>query len=418
MDKLKVSGPGKLKGEVYISKAKNAYLPLMAGVLLAEGTVEFHDVPALRDIRTMHRLLEYLGVLIEDRGDGEFHYRCEKLATHEAPYDLVKTMRASICVLGPLLGRFKKAKVSLPGGCAIGTRPIDLHLKNLEKMGAKIDIEGGYVLAETDGLKGTKLSLDFPSVGATENLMMAACLATGETIIENAALEPEITDLGNFLISMGAKIEGLDTKTIKITGVSSLKGSKYSAIGDRIEAATYVIAGLMTQSELKVSGFNPEHIDAVLDKLEQMGAKMERGNDYVTVFPSQLVAAQIDTAPYPGFPTDVQAQILALTTQVKGSSIITEHIFENRFMHVPELQRMGADITIKGNSAIVNGGAPLKGAPVMCTDLRASAALVLAGFCAEGTTEVQRVYHLDRGYEKLDEKFQKVGGNIERVGES
>ena len=418
MDKLKVNGPKTLSGEVKISKAKNAYLPLLAGVLLAEDTVSFKEVPGLRDIRTMHRLLENHGVKIEEVGPGEFNYKLEELATHEAPYDLVKTMRASICVLGPLLSRFKKAKVSLPGGCAIGTRPIDLHLKNLEKMGAEITIEGGYVLAQTTGLKGAKLTLDFPSVGATENLMMAASLAEGETIIENAALEPEITDLGNFLIKMGAKIEGLDTKTIRIIGVPKLKGTEYAAIGDRIEAATYIIAGLMTKSEVKVNGFVPEHIDAVLEKLEQMGAKMERGKDFVKVFPSELVASNVDTAPYPGFPTDVQAQILALATQAKGSSIITEHIFENRFMHVPELQRMGADITIKGNSAIVNGGAPLKGAPVMCTDLRASAALVLAGFCASGVTEVQRVYHLDRGYEKLDQKFKALGGTIERVGES
>lgn len=417
MDKLKVSGPTTLSGEVMISKAKNAYLPLLAGCILASDKITFLEVPALRDIRTMHKLLEHLGMKIKEESEGTFSYHLDTLESHEAPYDLVKTMRASICVLGPLLGRFKKAKVSLPGGCAIGTRPIDLHLKNLEKMGAKITIEGGYVLAETEGLKGTKLTLDFPSVGATENLMMAAVLAEGETIIEDAALEPEITDLGHFLQAMGADITGLDSKTIVIKGKPSMNGCTYTAIGDRIEAATYIIAGLMTGSEITVKGFKPEHIDAVIQKLSQMNAQMVVGKDFVKVIPSKLKASNIDTAPYPGFPTDVQAQILALATQAEGTSIITEHIFENRFMHVPELQRMGADITIKGNSAIVKGGAPLKGAPVMCTDLRASAALVLAGFCAEGVTEVQRIYHLDRGYEKLGQKFASLNATVTRVGE-
>jgi UDP-N-acetylglucosamine 1-carboxyvinyltransferase len=316
-----------------------------------------------------------------------------------------------------MLSRFKKGKVSLPGGCAIGTRPIDLHLKNLEKMGAHIELKGGYVEATTDGLKGTHLTLDFPSVGATENLMMAAVLAEGETIIENAALEPEITDLGDFLNSLGAKISGLDTKTIKIEGVQSLKGGEYTAIGDRIEAATYIMAALMTGSQLKVKGFDPGHIDAVLEKLESMGASLERFDNGVEVFPSDLKGVDIDTAPYPGFPTDVQAQMMALATQAKGSSIITEHIFENRFMHVPELIRLGADITIKGNSAIVKGGKDLKGAPVMCTDLRASAALVMAALCSEGESEVRRVYHLDRGYEKLDNKLKNIGAVVERTNE-
>lgn len=417
MDKLKVNGPTKLSGEVNISKAKNAYLPLLAGCILASDKVTFSKVPALRDIGTMHRLLEHLGMKINEESDGTFSYLLDKLESYEAPYDLVKTMRASICVLGPLLGRFKKAKVSLPGGCAIGTRPIDLHLKNLEKMGAKITIEGGYVLAETEGLKGARLTLDFPSVGATENLMMAAVLADGETIIENAALEPEITDLGHFLCEMGADISGLDSKTITIKGKPLMKGCSYTAIGDRIEAATYIIAGLMTGSEITVKGFNPKHIEAVLQKLSQMNAQMVVGKDFVKVKPSKLKASNIDTAPYPGFPTDVQAQILALATQAEGTSIITEHIFENRFMHVPELQRMGADITVKGNSAIVKGGLKLKGAPVMCTDLRASAALVLAGFCAEGITEVQRIYHLDRGYELLGQKFASLNATVTRVGE-
>ncbi len=417
MDKLVVKGPSRIEGEVTISKAKNAYLPILAGAILAEDEVIFSEVPNLRDIRTMNNLLTHLGTVIEEKKAGEFSYFLNELKTHEAPYDLVKTMRASICVLGPLLARFKKARVSLPGGCAIGTRPIDLHLKNLEKMGAEITIEGGYVEAKTDRLKGAHLTLDFPSVGATENLMMAATLANGTTVIENAALEPEVTDLGHFLQRMGAKIEGLDSKTITIHGVEKLNGCHFTAIGDRIEAATYIISGLMTNSQIKVKGFNPIHLDAVIEKLEQMGAKLERGEDFVEVFPSKIVGGEIDTAPYPGFPTDVQAQMVALATQAEGTSIITEHIFENRFMHVPELQRMGANITIKGNSAIVKGGASLKGAPVMCTDLRASAALVLAGFCAEGETHVQRVYHLDRGYEKIGEKFAGLGATIERVKE-
>jgi UDP-N-acetylglucosamine 1-carboxyvinyltransferase len=416
MDKLKVNGPLGLEGQVTISKAKNAYLPLLAATLLTEEKVTFNEVPGLRDIGTMNKLLAHLGSTIKEEAKG-FTYELREVATDEAPYELVKTMRASICVLGPMLARFKKAKVSLPGGCAIGTRPIDLHLKNLEKMGAKIEIEGGYVLASTVGLKGAHLVLDFPSVGATENLMMAATLADGETVIDNAALEPEITDLGNFLISMGADITGLDTKTIKINGVKKLTGSNYTAIGDRIEAATYIIGALMTKSSLRVSGFNPGHLDSVLEKLISMGANIERLNDGVDVAPSQLEAVDIETAPYPGFPTDVQAQMIALCTQAKGTSIITEQIFENRFMHVPELQRLGADITIKGNSAVVKGLAPLKGAPVMCTDLRASAALVLAAFCSEGETLIQRIYHLERGYENIEEKFKQLGAEIERVSE-
>ena len=417
MDKLLITGPVKLSGEVVISKAKNAYLPLMAACILAEKEVVFKEVPGLRDIGTMNKLLSHLGMEIKEEGRN-IHYSLTELKSDEAPYELVKTMRASICVLGPMLGRFKKGKVSLPGGCAIGTRPIDLHLKNLEKMGAHIELKSGYVEATTEGLKGTHLTLDFPSVGATENLMMAATLAEGETIIENAALEPEITDLGNFLNSIGAKITGLDSKTIKIQGVKSLGGGEYTAIGDRIEAATYIMAGLMTGSQLKVKGFNPGHIDAVLEKLEAMGANFERFDDGVEVFPSDLMAVDIDTAPYPGFPTDVQAQMMALATQAKGSSIITEHIFENRFMHVPELIRLGADITIKGNSAIVKGGHALKGAPVMCTDLRASAALVMAALCSENESEVLRIYHLDRGYENLGTKLKNIGAKIERVNDS
>jgi UDP-N-acetylglucosamine 1-carboxyvinyltransferase len=416
MDKLIIKGPAKLQGEVTISKAKNAYLPLLSAVLLTNEKIHFQDVPKLRDIGTINKILNHLGVEVTEEGNG-FCYRSDDSSNCEATYELVKTMRASICVLGPLLARFKKAKVSLPGGCAIGTRPIDLHLSNLEKMGAVIKLDSGYVEATTEGLKGANLILDFPSVGATENLMMAATLAKGQTVISNAALEPEITDLGNFLISIGAKISGLGTKTLTIDGVEKLTGSTYSAIGDRIEAATYIIAGLMTKSSLKVKGFNPRDIENVLEKLKEMGANIEVGDDFVSVAPSELRAANADTAPFPGFPTDVQAQMMALMTQCQGTSMITENIFENRFMHVSELQRLGADIKLKGNTAIITGGKKLKAAPVMCTDLRASAALVLAALCSEGETEVLRIYHLDRGYEKLADKLSKLGADIKRVPE-
>lgn len=414
MDKLIVSGPASLNGEVVISKAKNAYLPLLSATLLTDEVIKFHDMPELRDIATMNKLLSHLGVDIE-QDERTFSYRAKDNSSCEATYELVKTMRASICVLGPLLARFKRAKVSLPGGCAIGTRPIDLHLSNLEKMGAEITLESGYVEAKTQGLVGAELVLDFPSVGATENLMMAATLADGQTVISNAALEPEITDLGNFLISLGAKIEGLGTKKIIINGVKKLNGSSYTAIGDRIEAATYIIAGLMTKSNITVKGFNPYDIENVLVKLESMGAEMSRGEDYVTVYPSSLKAGVVDTAPFPGFPTDVQAQMMALMTQCEGTSIITENIFENRFMHVSELQRLGAHIQLKGNSAMVEGMQEMKAAPIMCTDLRASAALVLAALCSKGETEIRRIYHLDRGYEKLAQKLSALGANIKRV---
>jgi UDP-N-acetylglucosamine 1-carboxyvinyltransferase len=416
MDKLFINGPAKLSGNVQISCAKNAYLPIIAGVILCPEEMELVDVPNLRDIRTINKVLETLGVKVTSNGRN-FKYDASTLTSYEATYELVKTMRASICVLGPLLSRFKQAKVSLPGGCAIGTRPIDLHLSNLEKMGAEIKIESGFVEAKTSGLKGANITLDFPSVGATENLMMAAVLAEGETIIENAALEPEVTDLGNFLLSMGAKIEDLGRKTIRIEGIKKLHTTSYRAIGDRIEAATYIIAALMTKSHVKVTHFVPHHLEFVLDKLEGMGAKLEVGEDFVEVFPSELSGVHLDTAPYPGFPTDVQAQLLALATQAKGPSIITENIFENRFMHVPELKRLGAHITLKGNNAVVDGGTPLKGAPVMCTDLRASASLILAALCAEGETEVRRVYHLDRGYENLDGKLQALGAQVRRENE-
>lgn len=418
MDKIIINGPCKLNGSVKISKAKNAYLPILAGVLLSDKKITLHEVPNLRDINTMLTLLGNLGVGVERSGK-TIELDPSTLSSHEATYDLVKTMRASIFTLGPILTRMGKAKVSLPGGCAIGTRPIDLHLTNLEKMGAKITVESGYVFAEVDGrLKGAHLVLAFPSVGATENLMMAAVFAEGKTTIENAALEPEIDDLANFLNKMGAKVSGIGSTKLEIVGVKELQEIEYTAIGDRIEAATYIMAGLATNSNIKVEGFVPSHLEFVLDLLKDMGAKIEVGENYVEVFPGSLTTARIDTAPFPGFPTDVQAQMMALATQISGNTIITEHIFENRFMHVPELNRLGASIELKGNTAFVNGGIEMKGAPVMCTDLRASAALVIAALASNGKTEISRVYHLDRGYENLDQKFKNLGADIHRTGES
>lgn len=416
MDKLIVQGPAQLEGSVCVSRAKNAYLPILAAVLLSDKPVHLKNLPKLRDIKTMLDLLERLGV--EIKASGNVTTLCaKKLNSHLATYDLVKTMRASIFVLGPLLTRLGKARVSLPGGCAIGTRPIDIHLKNLEKMQAQIKIESGYVDATAKKLKGTRLPLSFPSVGATENLMMAASLAEGETLIENAALEPEIDDLAHFLNAMGADISGIGTPTLKICGVKELVEVEYEAIGDRIEAATYVMGGLMTQSSIRVTGFQSKHLDFVVESLKDMGAKLEVGEDYIKTYPSELSSTAIDTAPFPGFPTDLQAQMMALMTQAQGTSLLTENIFENRFMHVPELQRLGAKISLKGPTAAVLGRTQLSAAPVMCTDLRASAALVLVALVATGETHIQRVYHLDRGYELLEKKLQQLGAKILRTNE-
>ncbi|MFI5389741.1 MAG: UDP-N-acetylglucosamine 1-carboxyvinyltransferase [Bacteriovoracales bacterium] len=414
MDKLHIEGPCELSGNVKISRSKNAYLPILVAALLSSKPVHLKNLPDLRDIKTILKLLEKLGVKISRNGNITT-LDSSNITSYEALYDMVKTMRASILVLGPLLARFKTAKVSLPGGCAIGTRPIDIHLTNFEKLGAKIILQGGYVEAQTEGLKGTTLVLKFPSVGATENLMMAAVFAEGVTIIENAALEPEIIDLGNFLKKMGAKISGHGSSNITIQGVKELKEVEYEAIGDRIEAATYIMAGLITNSSIKVEGFDPRHLDAVLNVLSDMGAKLEIGKDFVMVKPSELKGAKVETSPFPGFPTDAQAQLMALALKAQGSTIITEKIFENRFMHAPELQRLGANIFLKGNTAIIEGKSDLKGAPVMCTDLRASAALVLAALASEGVTEIDRIYHLDRGYEKMEEKLLQIGAKIKRI---
>jgi len=416
MDKLIITGPCTLSGKVRISRAKNAYLPILAAVLLSDKPIHLKNIPELQDIKTMMKLLSNLGVQISKNGDTTT-FNAATLNSHEATYDLVKTMRASIFVLGPLLARLGKAKVSLPGGCAIGTRPIDIHLTNLEKLGCEIELHAGYVEAHVAKMQPTGLTLSFPSVGATENLIMAAVFTDGVTTIDNAALEPEIDDLANFLNAMGAKITGIGTQKIVITGVKSFHEVTYEAIGDRIEASTYLMAALATGSHITIEGVKSHHLQFVIDVLKKMGAKIETTEDTIEVFKSDLKGCQIDTAPFPGFPTDAQAQMIALCTQVKGISVITENIFENRFMHVPELIRLGADITLKGKLAIIEGGAPLTAAPIMCTDLRASAALIIAALATEGDTELQRVYHLDRGYEKLEEKFSQLGAKIKRVKE-
>ncbi|WP_408097578.1 UDP-N-acetylglucosamine 1-carboxyvinyltransferase [Peredibacter sp. HCB2-198] len=419
MDKLLVTGPCQLKGSVHISSAKNATLPILAAALLLPYPVTFTKIPDLMDVGTILKLLQSMGVKVTKSGD-EIVLDASHLENQHADYSLVKTMRASVLVLGPLLARYGVASVSLPGGCAIGARPVDIHLMGMEKLGAEIQIENGYIKAKCDKLKGATVTLPFPSVGATENIMMAAVLAEGETIIENAAMEPEIDDLADFLIAQGVKIEGAGTSRITIHGMDIKKlkapAKPYRVIGDRIEAATFIIAGIMSGGDVRVEGFNPKHLTNVLDTLTKMGANLELGNDFVHVKKSsRLKGAIIDTAPYPGFPTDVQAQMMALMSVVDGNSVVTETIFENRFMHVPEMARMGTKVTIKGNSATIEGVESLSAAPVMCTDLRASAALILCALVAQGQSEIQRVYHLDRGYEKIDEKLTQLGAKIERV---
>lgn len=419
MDKLLVTGPSVLKGSVHISSAKNATLPILVATLVCPYPVIFKSIPDLMDVGTIVKLLQSMGVKYSKNGD-EVILDASHLDNQHADYSLVKTMRASVLVLGPLLARYGQASVSLPGGCAIGARPVDIHLMGLEKMGAEIQIENGYIKAKASKLKGATITMPFPSVGATENLMMAAVLAEGETIIENAAMEPEIDDLADFLIAQGVKIEGAGTSRITIHGmdIKKLKATNkpYRVIGDRIEAATFIIAALMSGGDVKVEGFNPKHLSFVLDTLTKMGANMEMGNDYVHVKKSpRLKGTMIETAPYPGFPTDVQAQMMALMSIAEGNSVVTETIFENRFMHVPEMARMGSNITLKGNSALIEGVESLSGAPVMCTDLRASAALILCALIGKGESEIQRVYHLDRGYEKIDEKLTGLGARIKRV---
>src|SRR5689334_3224297 len=417
MDKLQIQGGIPLEGEVRISGAKNATLPILAGALLAQDPVVVANVPHLRDVTTTVELLGRMGatVTIDERMrievDGSTVRECF------APYDLVKTMRASILVLGPLVARHGRADVSLPGGCAIGARPVNIHVAGLQAMGADITIEGGYIRARADRLKGTRLVLDTVTVTGTENLMMAATLADGETVLENAAREPEVVDLAHFLNSMGAKIEGAGTDKIVVQGVKRLKGTRYEVLPDRIEAGTYLVAGAITRGMVRTKQTRPEHLDAVLAKLSEAGAKVGIGDSWIEVDMRghRPKAVDVRTAPYPAFPTDMQAQFAALNTVADGVGTIIETIFENRFMHMLEMRRLGAEIRLEGNTAIIKGVPKLNGAPVMATDLRASASLVLAGLVAEGRTEIERIYHIDRGYEALEEKLAQIGAQIRRV---
>ena len=418
MDKLIIEGARKLQGEICISGAKNAALPLIAATLLAPGWHVIHNVPDLRDTRTILTLLETLGAEWKREG-GTLSLQTDSLNNFEASYDLVKTMRASILVLGPLLARMGKARVSLPGGCAIGARPIDFHLQGLKVMGASLDLEEGYVNAFTKNhLAGGTIYFDVPSVTGTENILMAAVLAKGETVIKNAAREPEVTNLVDMLISMGARIKGRDTDRLSIQGVKSLKPAEITTIPDRIETGTYLIAVGTAGGEATLTHCNPAHLPALIEKLRAAGLIIkESGSSIFVSRPAKVHSIDIKTQPYPGFPTDLQAQLMALMSLSSGLSVITETIFENRFMHVAELKRMGADIKINGNSAIVKGIDQLKGARVMATDLRASASLVVAGLAAQGITEISRIYHLERGYEDMVGKLQGIGARVSKTKE-
>ena len=419
MDKLQIRGGVPLEGEVRISGAKNATLPILAGALLADGPVTIGNVPHLQDVTTMIELLGRMGASVTV--DERMRIEVDPRTTREtfAPYELVKTMRAAILVLGPLVARYGSADVSLPGGCAIGARPVNIHVAGLQAMGADVHIENGYIKARAGRLKGARIVLETVTVTGTENLMMAAALADGRTILENAAREPEIVDLALFLNSMGAKVSGHGTDTIVIDGVESLHSTSYEVLPDRIEAGTYLVAGAITGGRVRARNARPDHLDAVLAKLEEAGAKVIRGDNFVEVDMGgrRPRAIDIKTAPHPGFPTDMQAQFAALNTVAEGVGTIIETIFENRFMHMLEMRRMGAEIRLEGNTAIIKGVPRLTAAPVMATDLRASASLVLAGLVADGTTEIERIYHIDRGYECIEEKLQGLGAQIRRIAE-
>ena len=415
MDKIVIHGGRRLKGEVQVSGAKNAALPLLFATLLAPGRHHLANVPQLRDIDTVEKLLTILGAVVERDGDA-FAVDADAIASVEAPYDLVRTMRASVLVLGPLLARLGHARVSLPGGCAIGARPINLHLKGLEAMGAKIELDHGYVEARARRLHGARIYFDLPTVGGTENLMMAAALAKGTTVLENAACEPEIVDLANALNAMGGRVSGAGSDTVTIEGVEALQPLDYAVMPDRIEAGTFMIAAAITHGDILVRGAVAGDLEALVAKLRDSGAEVKQEPDGLRVKgPRRIGSVDIKTRPHPGFPTDMQAQFMALMALGQGISVISENVFENRFMHVCELQRMGADIRIEGHTATVKGVRQLTGAPVMATDLRASASLILAGLAAENTTEVTRIYHLDRGYERIEEKLKLLGADIERV---
>ena len=413
--KLKITGNGPLNGEITISGAKNAALPLMCAGLLTAGTLRLKNVPMLADVKTTQKLLQGMGARVLTDNVHEFEINGGTVNNTCAPYELVKTMRASILVLGPTLARFGQAQVSLPGGCAIGSRPVDQHLKGLEVMGAEITIEHGYVKARGK-LKGARVLMDMVTVGGTENLLMAATLAEGTTVLENCAVEPEVVDLAECLVKMGAKISGIGTPVMTVEGVKELHGAEHSVVPDRIEAGTFLCAVAMAGGKVRLNHAAPHTMGAVLDKLREAGAAITTGDDWISIEMAQRPrAVVIKTAPHPGFPTDMQAQFMAMNAVAEGSATVTENIFENRFMHVPELNRMGADIEAEGNTAIVRGVAKLSGASVMATDLRASASLVIAGLVAEGETIVDRIYHLDRGYEHIETKLRGVGANIERV---
>jgi len=415
MQKIYIEGGSRLEGEIKVSGAKNAALPVIASCLLTGGSHKIHNVPNLRDIQTIKKIMGGMGVVFNAEKD-HLTINSDNLNEFEAPYDLVKTMRASILLLGPLLARLKRAKISLPGGCAIGARPVNLHLKALSAMGVDMFLEGGYINAKVDRLKGADIFFDIPTVTGTENIMMAAVMAEGQTLLNNSAKEPEITDLANMLRKMGADIEGDGTDTIVINGVRELRPAEHEVIADRIEAGTFMIAAAMTRGNIAITGCRNDDLSSVIEKLRSTGAVIDKiENGLIVKGPDMVEGVDIKTMPFPGFPTDLQAQFMAMMCIAKGSSIIKETIFENRFIHVSELKRMGADIAINGNQALVRGKKRLLAAPVMATDLRASASLVLAGLVAEeGKTEINRIYHLDRGYENMEEKFRGLGASIWR----
>jgi UDP-N-acetylglucosamine 1-carboxyvinyltransferase len=417
MEKLAITGGSPLDGEITISGAKNATLPILAATLLADETVRIGNVPHLRDVTTTVKLLGRMGVDVTLHESMEVEVNPTTISKFSAPYDLVKTMRASILVLGPLLAKYGQADVSLPGGCAIGARPVDLHVKGLRALGADVHIDDGYIRASADRLRGDYVFFDTVSVTGTENILMAAVLADGETVLENAAREPEVQDLANFLISMGAQIEGAGTNRIVVQGVSSIQGTTYDVQPDRIEAGTFLVAAAITRGCIRLRQVMPAHLEAVLSKLREAGAEIETGDDWIglDMRDRELCSVDISTDSYPGFPTDMQAQFMALNSVAGGTAAVTETVFENRFMHVPELQRMGADISLQGNTAIIRGVEKLRSAPVMATDLRASASLVIAGLAAEGVTVIDRIYHIDRGYERIEKKLRQLGAQIRRI---
>ena len=420
MAKIVITGGEPLDGEVWISGAKNAVLPILASALLVDGPVTIGNVPHLHDVTTTMELLGQMGVQLGIDDRMTIHLDARPAKNYFAPYELVKTMRASILVLGPLVARFGEAVVSLPGGCAIGSRPVDLHIKGLQALGADVTVENGYIKARAKRLKGARVVMDLVTVTGTENIMMAAALASGTTIIENAAQEPEVVDLANCLIAMGADIEGAGSATIVVHGVDSLRGTHYDVLPDRIETGTFLVAGAITGGRVLAKRARPSTLEAVLAKLEEAGAEIDTGPDHIEVDMKgkRPRAVTLTTAPYPAFPTDMQAQFTALNCVAEGVGVITETVFENRFMHVHELQRLGAEIHVQGNTAIIRGIDEMTGAPVMATDLRASASLVLAGLVARGDTMVDRVYHIDRGYENIDGKLRQLGARIERVEET